>query len=128
MDVPIPEVPSLADVRVVRHPESGRECLLAATEDGRTLAFAFEVESDTPGLSIVDPGLWLEAAASGSPEHSEARFTAVEEARADDWLQALVANPVAAEWLGRIKEAHPAEYHDWFAQEDYEEGGEGGGG
>lgn len=128
MDVPIPEVPGLADARIVRHPESGRDCLLASTEDGRSIAFGFEVDSDTPGLSIVDPGLWLAAAETGSPEHSDVRFEAVEEARADDWLQALVAHPVAADWLGRIKQAHPEAYHEWFAQEDYEEGGEGGAG
>jgi len=128
-DVPIPEVPALADATIVRHPESGRDCLLATTEDGRRVAFAFEIESDTPGVSIVDPALWLGAAAvEGAPEHSEMRFEAVEEAQADDWIQALVAHPVANDWLAEIKRAHPAEYHEWFSQEHYEEGGEQGSG
>ena len=126
MDVPFPEVPALATAAVVEHPTSGRECLLATTEDGDHVAFAFEIDSDTPGLSTVDPRLWLEAAEEGSPEHSELRFEAFEEARADDWLQALVAHAVAAEWLGRIKRDHPEAYHEWFAQADYEEGGEEG--
>ncbi|MDQ3876154.1 MAG: hypothetical protein M3322_11535, partial [Actinomycetota bacterium] len=59
LEVPIPEVPSIADARVVKHPTSGRECLLVTTEDGERVAFAFEVVSDTPGLAIVDPNLWL---------------------------------------------------------------------
>ena len=128
MDVPIPEVPALADAAIVRHPESGRDCLLATAEDGRRVAFAFEIESDEPGVSIVDPALWLDAAAEGAPEHSDVRFEAVDEARADDWLQALVAHPVANEWLARIKRAHPDEYHEWFSQAGYDEGGEEGSG
>jgi hypothetical protein len=119
VDVPIPEVPAFADAAIVEHPSTGRECLLATSEDGDRLAFGFEVEGDVPGLELVDPALWLAGA-----EASEA----VDEARADDWLQALVAHPVAAEWLGRIKQAHPEAYHDWFAQIDYEDGGEAGGG
>ncbi len=130
MDLPElpPEIPAIADASIVAHPESGRDCLLATTSDGDRIAFAFEIESDTPGLSTVDPRLWLEAAEEGSPEHSDLRFEAFEEARADDWLQALVAHPVGAEWLGRIKREHPEEYHRWFAMEDYEEGGEEGSG
>lgn len=128
LDVPFPETPALADASIVRHPQSGRDCLLAATEDGRRIAFAFEIESDTPGVSIVDPALWLDAGAEGSPEHSEARFEAVEEARADDWLQALVAHPVANEWLSGIKRAYPDEYREWFSQDQYDEGGEEGSG
>lgn len=129
VDVPIPEVPELVDATIVRHPESGRDCLLATAADGRRVAFAFEIDSDTPGVSIVDPGPWLDAAAAeGSPEHSDVRFDAVEDARADDWIQALVAHPVANEWLSEIKRQHPAEFHEWFAQEHYEEGGEEGSG
>ena len=128
-DVPFPETPALAEASIVRHPQSGRDCLLAATEDGRRIAFAFEIESDTPGVSIVDPALWLDAAAGeGAPEHTEAGFEAVEEARADDWLQALVAHPVANEWLSGIKREHPDAYHEWFSQGQYDEGGEQGSG
>ena len=46
---------------------------------------------------------------------------------ADDWLQALVAHPVAYEWLTRIKHSHPRESHRWLSQDEYDEGGEGGG-
>ena len=128
MDVPIPEVPTLVDAAIVRHPQSGRDCLLAETAGGDRIAFGFEVDSDAPGLEIVDPRLWLEAAGEGSPEHSSLRFAAVEEAIADDWLQALVAHPVGSEWLVGIKHEHPAAYHAWFAQTGYEEGGEEGSG
>ena len=129
-ELPIPEVPSIADARIVQHPTSGRECLLVTTEDGERVAFAFEVESDTPGLAIVDPALWLAAPDSEetSPERSPLGFAAVEEPRADDWLQGLIAHPVGAEWLSEIKRAHPDAYHRWFAQDDYEEGGEEGSG
>ena len=127
-DVPIPEVPAIAHASVVKHPESGRDCLLVTTEDGQRLAFAFEVDSDMPGPEIVDPRLWLAASAEGDPEHSPLAFEAVEEPRADDWLQALVTHPVAAEWLAHIKEAHPDAYHKWFAQTDSDEGGEEGSG
>jgi hypothetical protein len=127
-EVPFPEVPSIVDATIVRHPQSGRDCLLVTAEDGEQLAFGFEAESDAPGLEIVDPGLWLRAAEGGPPERGPLRFLAVEDPRADDWLQALVAHPVGAEWLGRIKRAHPDAYHRWFAQADYEEGGEGGAG
>jgi len=128
VDVPIPEVPALVDAQVVRHPQSGRDCLLATTEEGERVAFGFELESDSPGVVLVDPRLWLAAAAEGEPEHSPLRFDAVEDPRADDWLQALLAHPVAAEWLGGIKRDHPEEYHDWFAQTEYDEGGEEGSG
>jgi len=122
--VPIPEVPTIVDATIVVHPETGRDCLLATAEDGERLAFAFEVESDNPGLVIVDPALWLNAPGTGAPEQSPIRFKAVEEAQADDWLQALVTNPVSAEWLSQIEHEHPRAYHKWFAQEEYEEGGE----
>ncbi len=128
MEVPIPEVPSIASATIVQHPTSGRDCLLATTGDGDHVAFAFEVESDTPGLSIVDPALWLAAGEAGFPEHSPLRFEAVEEPQADDWLQAIVSHPVGGEWLGRVKQAHPDAYHKWFAQTEYDEGGEEGSG
>ena len=129
-ELPIPEVPSIADARIVQHPTSGRECLLVTTEDGERVAFAFEVESDTPGLAIVDPALWLAAPDSQEtpPERSSLGFAAVEEPRADDWLQAVIAHPVGAEWLSGIKQAHPDAYRRWFAQADYEDGGEEGSG
>ncbi len=127
-EVPFPEVPAIADAAVVRHPDTGADCLLVTTERGEHLAFAFEVESDMPGIETVDPLLWLAAADEGSPEHSSLRFQAVEDARADDWLQALVSHPVAAEWLGEIKREHPDAYHKWFAQTEYESGGEEGSG
>jgi hypothetical protein len=130
VDVPElpPEVPAIESATIVRHPSSGRDCLLATTEEGEHVAFAFEIESDSPGLAIVDAGLWLEAARESSPEHSSLRLEAYEEPRADDWLQAIIADPVGAEWLGRIKREHPDAYHKWFAQADYEEGGEEGAG
>ena len=126
MDVPIPEVPSIASATIVEHPSGGRTCLLASTEDGEQIAFAFEIESDTPGLSIVDPELWFPAAEGGSPEHSWLRFEAAEDPRADDWLQAIISDPVGAEWLGQIKQESAEAYHEWFAQTEYEEGGEQG--
>ena len=127
-EIPIPEVPALVAAEIVRHPASERECLLATTEQGERVAFAFEVESGTPGLEIVDPALWIAAAREGSPEQSELRFEAVEEANADDWLQAVTTHPVGAEWLNGIKRAHPDAYHAWFAQTGYDEGGEEGAG
>jgi hypothetical protein len=128
-DVPIPEVPSIADASIVEHPESGRACLLATTEEGQRIAFGFEVESDTPGLEIVDPALWLAAARdAGAPERSELGFEAVKDPVADDWLQALIAHPIGAQWLGQIKQAHPDAHHKWFAQTQYDEGGEEGAG
>jgi hypothetical protein len=127
-EVPIPEVPTIADATIVRHPTSERDCLLATTEDGERVAFGFEVESDRPGLVRVDPGLWLTAAETGAPEKSPLRFDAVEDAMADDWLQAIVAHPVGSEWLQAIKQEHPDAHHEWFAQTDYDEGGEEGAG
>lgn len=127
-EVPFPETPAIAEATVVQHPQTGRDCLLVTTEDGRKLAFGFEVESDTPGIEIVDPRLWLAAAEEGAPERSSLRFEAVEDARADDWLQALVSHPDAAEWLSGIKREYPDAYHKWFAQVDYETGGEEGSG
>jgi hypothetical protein len=122
--VPIPEVPTIVDATIVADPETGRDCLLATTDGGERIAFAFEAESDRPGLVIVDAALWLDAPGTGPPERAPNRFEAVEEAQADDWLQALITHPVGAEWLSRIKREHPSAYHKWFAQEDYEEGGE----
>jgi hypothetical protein len=114
----IPEVPALAEARIVLHPQTGRECLLATDEDGARHAFGFEVEGTEPGLLLVDPALWLEGEAQ----------EAVEDAWADDWLPAISVHPVGDEWLGRIKEAHPEAFHTWWAQAHYEEGGEEGSG
>jgi hypothetical protein len=122
--VPIPEVPTIVEATMVEHPETGRECLLARAGNGERIAFAFEAESDNPGVVIVDPALWLNAPGTGAPEQSPVAFKAVEEPQADDWLQALITHPASAEWLSRIKQEHPRAYHKWFAQEEYEEGGE----
>ena len=124
--VPFPETPKLVEARIATHPAGGRDCLLATTEDGQRLAFGFEAESDRPGLMIVDPKLWLEAAAE--PEDSARVFEAVEEINADDWLQAVVTDPVGNEWLDRIKAEHPNAYETWFSQRQYETGGEQGSG
>jgi hypothetical protein len=124
--VPFPETPALADARIAAHPDGGRECLLATTDDGRRLAFGFEAESARPGLLLVDPQLWL--AAADEPESSPQVFDAVEEANADDWLQAVVTHPVGSEWLERIKEEHPSAFETWFTQRQYESGGEEGSG
>jgi hypothetical protein len=122
--VPFPETPKLVDARIAAHPAGGRDCLLATTQDGQRLAFGFEAESDRPGLEIVDPQLWLDAARE--PEDSPLVFESVKEINADDWLQAVVTNPVGNEWLERIKEKHPAAFETWFTQRQYETGGEGG--
>ena len=127
-EVPIPEVPTILDAAIVKHPTSGADCLLATTEDGEQVAFGFEAESATPGLLVVDPKLWLEAAEAGPPEESPLAFEAVEDPWADDWLQAVVAHPVGAEWLAGIKSEHPDAYRQWFAQTEYDEGGEEGSG
>ena len=122
--VPFPETPKLVDARIAAHPAGGRDCLLATTEDGQRLAFGFEAESDRPGLEIVDPQLWLDAARE--PEDSPLVFESVKEINADDWLQAVVTNPVGNEWLERIKEKHPTAFETWFTQRQYETGGEEG--
>ena len=44
----------------------------------------------------------------------------------NDWLQAIVTNPVGNEWLERIKEEHPDAFETWFTQSQYEAGGEEG--
>jgi hypothetical protein len=121
--VPFPETPKLVNARIAAHPAGGRDCLLTTTEDGQHLAFAFEAESDRPGLQIVDPRLWLDAA--DEPEDSPLVFEAAKEANADEWLQAVVTNPVGAEWLEHIKEEHPTAFETWFTQRQYETGGEG---
>lgn len=127
-DGAVPEAPAIAQASIVREPTSGRECLLATTASGEHLAFAFELGSDFPGLELVDPGPWLAAAADGAADDSTAAFAAVEESRADEWLQPLLAHPVGAEWLGHVKEESPDEFRRWFSQSDYEEGGEEGSG
>lgn len=124
--VPIPEVPTIAGAEIVQHPGSGRDCLLVTTEDGERVAFGFEIESESPGLVTIDPNLWLAASQASAPERTDLGFEA-ERGTADDWLQALVAHPVAFEWLTSIKHSHPAEYHRWFSQDEYDDGGEGGG-
>jgi hypothetical protein len=124
--VPFPETPKLVEARIAAHPAGGRDCLLATTEDGQRLAFGFEAESDRPGLQLVDPQLWLEA--GREPADSPQVFDAVEEINADDWLQAVVTNPVGNEWLEQIKAEHPTAYDTWFRQCQYETGGEEGSG
>jgi hypothetical protein len=124
--VPFRETPKLVDARIVASPGGGRDCLIATTESGELLAFGFEAESDRPGLEIVDPQLWLEAA--GEPEHSPRVFEAVREINADDWLQAVITNPVGNEWLERVKERHPSAFDTWFTQRQYDTGGEEGSG
>jgi hypothetical protein len=124
----VPEAPAVTSAQIVREPTSRRECLLVTTATGERLAFAFELGSDFPGLERVDPGPWLAAAADGAPADSEAAFDAVEDARADEWLQPLLAHPVGAEWLGHIREESPEEFRRWFSQADFDEGGEEGSG
>jgi hypothetical protein len=124
--VPFFETPKLVDARIAAPPSGGRDCLLATAEDGQRLAFGFEAEGDRPGLQIVDPQLWLEAASE--PADSPRVFDPIEEINADDWLQAVVTNPVGNEWLERIKEAHPESFETWFSQRQYETGGEQGSG
>ena len=46
--VPFPETPKLVDARIAAHPDGGRDCLLATTEDGRRLAASV---SPTPILA-----------------------------------------------------------------------------
>jgi hypothetical protein len=123
-DVNPPESPRIVDARIVRHPETDRECLLARDEDGRLRAFAFEVDGDAPGISLVDPALWRDALGADQA----ARFDAIEEAWADDWLPSVVAHPVGDEWLKGIKAAHPSAFREWFAMTQYETGGEEGSG
>jgi hypothetical protein len=122
--VPFSETPKLVDARIEADPSGGRDCLLATTEDGHRLAFGFEAEGDRPGLQIVDPELWLEAARE--PADSPRVFESIEEVNADEWLQAVVTNPVGKEWLDGIKVAHPAAFEKWFTQREYESGGEEG--
>jgi hypothetical protein len=112
--VPFPETPKLVDAGIATHPSGGRDCLLATTEDGQRLASGFETEGYRPGLQIVDPRLWLEAASE--PTDSPQVFDSIEEINADDWLQAVVTNPAGNEWLERIKQAHPAAFETWFTQ------------
>jgi len=124
--VPFPETPRLAEAQIATHPSGGRDCLLAKTEEGESVAFGFEAESDRPGLVTVNPRLWLDAAQE--PLDSPEVFDAVEEINADDWLQAIVTHPIGNEWLERIKQAHPSEFETWFSQSQYEAGGEEGSG
>ena len=125
-DVTPPESPRIADAEIATDPATGRECLLARDEQGREMAFVFELESDAPGVSLVDPAAWRRAVAA--PDDSAARFDAVVEPRADDWLPSIVAHPVGAEWLRHVEERDPVAYHAWFAQTQYESGGEEGSG
>lgn len=124
-DVNPPESPRIAEAEIVTDPETGVECLLARDAAGRLLAFAFEVGSDAPGVSLVDPARLRDASAA---EDSAERFEATVEPRADDWLSSLVAHPVAAEWLRHIEERHQEAYRSWFEQRQYESGGEQGSG
>lgn len=124
-DVNPPESPRIVEAKIVGDPRSGSEFLLARDEGGRSLAFAFEVSSDSPGVSLVDPARLREAA---SAEDSPERFEAVVEPRADDWLPSLVAHPVGADWLAGVERRHPEAYRRWFEQRQYETGGEEGSG
>jgi hypothetical protein len=125
-DVNPPESPRIVEAKIVADPRSGRECLLARDAGGREVAFAFELESDAPGVSLIDPASWREVAAT--EEDSPERFDAIVEARADEWLPSIVAHPVGAEWLRHFEERDPGAYHAWFAQTQYESGGEEGSG
>jgi hypothetical protein len=124
----VTDPPVIADARIVPHPGISRDCLLITTEDGEKIAFAFEVESDRPGLEVVEPELWQAAAAAGARDDSALVFAAVKDANADAWLQVIATHPVGEEWLNRIRNDHPDSFHRWFAQVDYEEGGEQGSG
>jgi hypothetical protein len=115
----------IVEAEIVADPDTGTECLLARDAEGRRLAFAFEVESDAPGVSLVDPARLGDAAA---PEDSPERFDATLEPRADEWLPSLVAHPVAARWLRGVEERAPEAYRSWFEQRQYEAGGEEGSG
>ncbi len=126
IDIPFPETPRLAQAEIVGGRDGGRSCLLATAEDGHRVAFGFEVEGDRPGLVLVDLARWLEAA--DASEDDPAVFDAVDEPNADDWLQAVITHPVGAQWLRAIESEHPDAYHSWFAQTDYDEGGEEGSG
>jgi hypothetical protein len=125
-DVNPPESPRLADAEIAVDAATGRECLLARDQDGHELAFVFELESDAPGVSLVDAAAWR--AAARAPDDGAERFDAVVEPRADDWLPSIVAHPVGAEWLRHVEERDPAAYHAWFAQTQYDAGGEEGSG
>jgi hypothetical protein len=125
-DVNPPESPRIVEAEIVGDPRTGSECLVARDSAGRALAFAFEVSSDAPGVSLVDPASLQDVTAA--PEDDARRFDAVLEPRADDWLPSLVAHPVAAEWLARIESRHPGAYRSWFEQTQYESGGEQGSG
>jgi hypothetical protein len=125
-DVNPPESPRISEARIVAHPTSGNECLLVRDADGRDVAFSFELESDAPGISQIDPAAWRSVAETA--EDSLERFDAIVEARADEWLPTIAAHPIGAEWLRRLEEREPAAYHAWFAQTQYETGGEEGSG
>jgi hypothetical protein len=125
-DVTPPESPRIVSAEIVGDPGTGTECLLARDAAGRELAFAFEVSSDAPGVSLVDAAALRDVLAS--PEDDARRFDAVLEPRADEWLPSLVAHPVAAEWLSHIERDHPSAYRAWFEQTQYETGGEQGSG
>jgi hypothetical protein len=125
-DVNPPESPRIVAAEIVGDPHTGVDCLLARDAEGRELAFAFEVSSDAPGVSLVDPARLRDVVATS--EDDARRFEAVVEPRADEWLPSLVAHPAAAEWLARIEREHPAAYRTWFEQTQYESGGEQGSG
>jgi hypothetical protein len=125
-DVNPPESPRIASAEIVGDPRTGSECLLARDESGRYVAFAFEVTSDSPGVSLVDPARLRDVAEA--TEDDPRRFDSVVEPRADEWLPSLVAHPVAAKWLAHIERRHPAAYRIWFEQTQYESGGEQGSG
>lgn len=120
------ESETITGAEIVQDVPTGRDVLLATLEDGRVLAFVFDVEGHAPGLSIVGSCPRVAAAAGGYAEYRPEGFAAVDVAWADDWLPAIEAHPVGAEWLARVKRAYPEAYRSWFAQSAYEEGGEEG--
>lgn len=122
------DAPDILSARIVTHPESGQDCLLAIDDAGRRVAFNFETASDRPGLELVDPNLWFAAASEVSPEQSAERWEVVQDAQADDYLQAVESDPVGAEWLSQIKSAYPDAYRVWHSMTQYDEGGEEGSG
>lgn len=122
------EPQAFTSAEIVQDAQTGRDYLLATIEDGdgQVLAFVFDAEGDTPGLSIVDSGPRVASASGDYVEYRPERFAAVDQPWADDWLSVIAAHPIGAEWLARLKRAYPEAYHSWFAQSNYEEGGEGG--
>lgn len=98
---PIPEVPTFVDVTIVG------DHLVATTEEGERVAFAFELAGEDPGPVRLDAD----------------DLERVEDPHPDEWLQALITHPISAAWLDRIKADHTEAFNAWFEQRDYDEGG-----